>query len=242
MRPILFRTGGGINRCFRAVAIAASLCAAIAQAGVVNTGFDTDAQGWAAAGNGGGTVQWLADDGQPTGHLTISDASDGWAYFAAPTTYRAPVLAGGRLSFDLRHTTDPAHPTGSAVRVALVGAGLTLVAESTLPTAVWAHYEFVLGLPGHFRVLSSSADVYDPFAREATAVEWAAVLASLNSFYISADYSSANQSSGGFETTGLDNVRLSATPLASVPEPGTWALLGLACALLALLRRRRPVQ
>lgn len=217
----------------------ALLCAAAAQAAIVTSSFDSGAEGWAAAGNGGGPLQWLADGGQPAGHLALSDASDGWAYFAAPAAWRVPMQAGAHLSFDLRSSSDDAHPIVSAVRVALVGAGLTLVAESVLPGPAWAHHEFLLGPGGGFRVLASAADLLEPWNRQPSADEWAHVLGSLNSFYISADYSGANLVRGGFETAELDNVRLEATQLQAVPEPGTLALCAAAWAAGYAARRRR---
>lgn len=212
-----------------------------ANAGVVTTGFDSGAEGWEAAGNGAGSAQWLAADGLPAGHLAISDAALGWAYFAAPVAYRLPIEEGALLSFDLKSSSDAARPIVSPVRVALVGAGLTLVAETVLPTASWERYDFVLGLTGGFRVQTSAASVFDSAARQPTADEWRAVLASLNSLYISADYSAANQPSGGFEINELDNVRLDAIALATVPEPGTLALVGVACVGLIAARGRRHV-
>ena len=111
-----------------------------ANAGVVTTGFDNGAEGWEAAGDGAGNAQWLAVDDQPAGHLAISDAALGWAYFAAPAVYRMPIEEGALLSFDLKSNSDAAHPIVSPVRVALVGAGLTLVAETVLPTASTAPF------------------------------------------------------------------------------------------------------
>lgn len=231
-----------MNRTLRKAAWAASLClsAAAANAFVITTNFDAGAEGWAAAGNGAGGVEWSASTGQAGGGLALSDAAGGWAYFAGPSAYRTAMLPGAALSFDMRHFTDAEHSATIPVRVALVGAGLTLVAESTQPTGDWSHYEFTLGTGGLFRVLPSAADEMNANAPAPTAQQWAEVLASLNSFYISADYSSAFGPLNGVETTWLDNVRLEADAVvAEVPEPGSLALLGGAMGALAFTRRRR---
>jgi hypothetical protein len=227
------------------LAIAAMLGAAVtpAQAGVVGSSFDTGTQGWASAANtgAGGEVQWASQAGNPGGFISVADVADGWAYFSAPAAYKVGALPDGRLSFDLRHTHDANHPTTSDVRIALVGAGLTLVSElaNVRPTSQWTHYEFVFGGFGSFRVLPSPTDVYSRFSRRPTALEWESVMASLDSFYISADYSNANAIRGGFELAELDNVRYEATFLNVIPEPDSLLLLLTGLAGLRIVRQRR---
>lgn len=217
-----------------AVQGACVLALGAAHAAPVVAHFDSGLEGWAAAGNGGGAAQW-----QPQGYLSIADASDGWAYFAAPAAFRQPMQAGATLHFSLRSVADAALPVSSPVRVALVGAGLTLVAESVLPTAQWTAYDFTLGpASSQFRVLASAAEPFDQAARSPTAAQWDAVLGALVSLYISADYSAANAQRGSFERADLDDVVLDATPRAGVPEPGSVELSVLALAALALARRR----
>lgn len=217
-----------------------------AHALVVFDSFDGGASGWAAAGNSGadGDIRWLPADGNPGGHVGIADVDNGWAYFAAPAAYKAAVLPGGTLGFDLRHASDAGHPDVADARVALVGGGLTLVAELQFqrPGNDWRHFEFGIGEGSAFRVLPSAAEAYDPLARQATAAEWLQVLSSLNSFYISADYSSANTIRGGWEFTELDNVRYQATLAAPVPEPDGLALFGAGLTMLAIALRRRAAR
>jgi PEP-CTERM motif len=227
---------------FLQAAMAASLClsAVAAQAFVVSTDFDGGAAGWAAAGNGNGAVDWQPGAGHPGSSLALSDASDGWAYFAAPASYRVAMHEGATVSFDMRHYSDPQFTSRGAVRMTLVGGGLTLIAESVAPTDDWKTYNFLLGAGGGFRVHFGAADPFNASARLPTAQEWATVLGGLNSFYIAADYTGANLANGYRETTWLDNVRLEGEAVvAEVPEPGSLALLAGAMGALALTRRRR---
>jgi hypothetical protein len=204
-----------------------------ATAATVATSFDADSQGWRAAGNGGGPITWLQ-----SGSVSISDQSDGWAYFAAPASYLQAMRRGAALEFDLRHTSDAQHPAVSPVRVALVGAGLNLVAEHALPTFEWSTHRFVFDSLDTWRILPSVANAYDTSAAKPDMAQWRAVLESLSSMYISADYSAANAARGGFERTEIDNVRLAFEPARALSAPGTSSLMISALLAGAAVRSR----
>jgi hypothetical protein len=204
-----------------------------AAAATVVTSFDTDSQGWGAAGNGGGPIIWL-----PSGSASIADQSDGWAYFAAPASYLQAMRRGAALTFDLRHTSDAQHPAVSPVRVALVGAGLNLVAEHALPTVEWSAQRFLFDSLDTWRILPSVANAYDAAAAKPDLAQWRAVLESLSSMYISADYSAANAVRGGFERTEIDNVQLNFEPVRVLNAPGTFSLMIAALLSGAVVRRK----
>jgi hypothetical protein len=50
--------------------------------------FNTDAEGW--TGNGGNTVFWVAEGGNPDGYLTSEDVNCSWAKVVAPSKFLGP--------------------------------------------------------------------------------------------------------------------------------------------------------
>ena len=189
--------------------------------------FDADAEGWTSEGNGGGGLSWESTGGNPDGHLKMDDVNNGWGYFKAPTISQ-PLLYGGSFSFDLRH-----EGVGSNVynvRVALQGAGLTLINESVLPTDSWATYSFTMDENTGWRKFSDLAQNYSNAEPAASQAEVQSVLAAPTGLFIAADYN--DFSSSGQDETYLDNVNVDA-----VPEPATMVLAG--AAGLAWLRRRK---
>lgn len=192
--------------------------------GVTST-FDTDAEGWVSYDNGGGAANWISSGGNPGGYIQMDDVGGGWGYFQAPSSFLSqPLLYGGTISFDLKHFGGASFN----VRVGLVGAGLTLINESVLPTTEWATYSFTMDEVTGWRKFSSLSQNYSAAAPAATLEEVQAVLANPTGLFIAADYN--NFSTTGLDVTSLDNVSVDA-----VPEPMTLAVLGLG----ALVARRR---
>lgn len=191
--------------------------------------FAAGADGWVSANNDSQPVVW-AD-----GAISVDDKSNGWGYLQAPAKFLDPVAAGGVFSFDLRHVYDGLAPA-YGVRVALTGAGTTLIAEATIPTTTWTPYSFALAEGAGWRIFSDTQQPYSTSASLASLSTLSAVLANLTGVFIAADYTDGNLSNGqGLDRTFIDNVALTAP----VPEPQTWAMLAAGLVALGWTARRR---
>lgn len=214
-----------------ALSAATTLIAALASAPALALGsFDAGGEGWGSEGNGA-LPSW-----HDAGFISLVDADNGWAYFRAPADYLVPVGVGGNFSFDLKHSPDNgSFPLQYGVRVGLQGAGLTLIAEASVPTTDWLHYSFSLDAAGGWRLHASLAQNYDAGNPAPSAAQFAAVLNNLSGVFIAADYTNGNLITNPPVTdlTYLDNVAL-------VPEPGSSALLAAGLLTLLALRHRRP--
>lgn len=202
---------------------------------LVQSTFDTDAEGWTALGSSGSPawtvntiipVQHLASGGNPDGHIVVQDPDGEWSYFAAPLAFLGDKSAafGGQLSFDSRLVSASGGSLANEAEVVLHGAGLTLVYEVTasLP-ASWTTFDIPL-VAGGWRVSSTFSGAL------ATDAQLMNVLGDLDALWINAEYITPV-----VETVALDNVRL----LAPVPEPRIALMMAAGLGLLAWNARRR---
>jgi hypothetical protein len=185
--------------------------------------FDLSAEGWTAEGDSAAPVAWHNAGGNPGGYISITDAATGGTtYFVAPTSFLGNHVSayGTGLTFDLRQQYSGSANQFNAVDVILVGAGLTIVYDtSTNPsTSSWSSYTAPLSESvWHLGALTGSAP---------SAAQFKAVLADLDALKIRAEYQT------GGDVGFLDNVTL-------VPEPSTYSLfLAGFCVLFARLTRK----
>ncbi len=210
-----------------------------ARADIISS-FDTDKEGWVSFQNGGTAVQYNALGGNPGGYISVLDMTTEWGYLQAPSKFLVPAQYNGTLSFDLEtYTSDTVLlPDKYNVRVGLVGNGLTLIAESTLPTTSWTSYSFTLNETSGWRIFSNLSQNYSSGVPTPTQAQMQGVLANLTGVYIAADYSDGwygdTQYPGTVDQTSVDNVWLTTT----VPEPATMFLLGSGLLGLVGLRRK----
>lgn len=213
-----------------------------ATADVVST-FDTDKDGWTVFQNSDANFDWIAAGGNPSGHIGATDNTSDWAYVRAPSKFLAPALYNGTFSFDLKHD-NLQEPVGFPgifhVRVGLQGAGLTLINEGALPTLDWVNYSFQLieSSVAGWRKFGNLSQNYSPLAPLATQAEMQSVLAGLTLVVIATDYTLASTDSNvpQIDRTYIDNVRLT-----TVPEAGSWLLLGAGLASWGMLPRRKRI-
>jgi len=210
--------------------LAGSILTAVASSSfavtLASSTFDASTEGWKAV-NGASHFERLLDGGDPGGFIQAKDVNGEtlW-FFAAPSAYLGDKSAayGGSLSFALKSdSTSPPLATTYA-DIHLLGAnGVRLVfTGDAVPTGGWTSYTVALVADGSWKVDSVNGP-------NATAADFAGVLANLETLRIRGDYKQA------VETTGLDSVVLTA----AVPEPATAAMALAGLALLAGIARRR---
>lgn len=209
----------------------AAAVAAVAPAQAMTSSFDTGADGWTAAFNGDEPVVWNA-----AGFIDVHDNTDDWAYLGAPAGFLAPIAAGGSFRFELRHEASEGESRNYGVRVALTGAGTTLIAELDAPTDFWTTYVFHLTEGAGWRSFGNTQQDYHGGAPEADLTLLNAVLGNLSGVYIATDYTNGNRGNGRIDRTFIDNVQLLAAP---VPEPQPWAMLAAGLMAVGWLSHRR---
>ena len=202
----------------------------------VTSDFSSGADGWTTFGNGGIAVTYHSTGGNPGGHISTVDQTSDWAYLRAPAKFLAPAPYGGEFSFDLRifNSNPGQYPNIYNVRAALVGGGLTLINESTLPGTAFQHYTFSLTETAGWRIFSSLSQNYNPANPAPTQAQMQNVLANLSGVFIAADYSDGTfVDNGATDQAFVDNVAI-------VPEPASALLVLVGAAMIALkLRHRR---
>ena len=185
--------------------------------------FDSGAQGWSAAGDVTGDLQWSAADGNPGGHVFIDDQTTGGVtFFVAPDMYLGDksFAAGTMLTFDLRQVYPGGTNQFNDEDVILQGAGLTLAYDlaSNPANGGWTSYAVPLSA-GSWHISTLNGAV-------ASEQQFASVLSNLTGLRIRAEYQS------GADIGSLDNVSM-------VPEPSALAMLLSGGALVHWLGRRR---
>jgi hypothetical protein len=174
---------------------------------------------------GSSAVTHNVTGGNPDGFIQITDPDSGNEYFVAGTGYSGDFSAayGGFFTFDEIRLDSNDLPLDSPVLplIALTDGNLTLVYANTFsaPSSAWQSYAIPLStdLPGWFIGTTEGT--------AANSLQLRTVLSNLQSTYILGDWFV------GQDSTGLDNISMSATP-----EPGTmWMAVPF---LLFFVRRR----
>ena len=199
------------------------------------SGFDVDAESW--TGYQQVETTYVASGGNPGGYLRGVDVGNSWGYLRAPEPFLSELAYGGRLAFDLRAFTDDplSWPIEFDVRVGIVGDGLVLLNEATIPDGEWRTYEFRLDVSDAWRIHGSLNQNYSLANPAPTGEQLAGVLANATLLVIAADFTDGTTLVGVVDETHLDNVTV-------VPEPGA-AAGGLAALLgIAAARRLAPAR
>ncbi len=178
---------------------------------LVQSTFDTDADGWTVTGDATGP-NWQASGGNPGGYIQATDTGQGLvSYWNAPAKFLGNQSAANRLSFDLWQT--PTTNQFNSPDVILIGGGITLQLNINHPSNTWTSYPVALTPAAGWWNQTANAP--------ATQANIQTVLSSLTSLQIRAEYS------GDLDTDGLDNVILSSvssTPT-SVPTMSEWGMI-----------------
>ncbi len=207
--------------------LVAILAAVGARADITST-FDTDSEGWQAANVSTSTFLPI-EPNRPTtwnaGHIEASESmftQSGAFILLAPQKYNGDLSGylGGTVSYRL---SDDTHDVGIVQpNLLLVGTDvatgnlLAIGYATTAPDPSGTNYTIPLSASGW--ITSSLQPV--------TATQFSSVLSHLVGFGIGADWTS-----NATDFVTLDNVRV-----AAVPEPATFAAVGLG--MLAFVRRR----
>jgi len=181
-----------------AICLAACLVTSSAAADVSST-FDTNADGWTAQGDTATPVQWIANGGNPAGHIQVVDSvSGGVIFFVAPAKFLGDKSQayGRSLHFDLRQVYSGAANQFVDRDVILTGGGITIAFDTPVnpPVGAWGSYTVPLSAGG-WRLNSLSGAV-------ATDTQIQTVLGALSSLQIRCEYQT------GADTGSLDNVVL----------------------------------
>ena len=217
-------------------AVATLLLAQSISANVVfQSTFDLSTEGWAAFSNGVGNpplpVSWAAGAGNPGGALRHDAPSEGdISFFLAPGALISALhgAVGGSIAWQistLRHTDDVFFT--SAADIQIRGTGTDRIRLSLLPSTA--------PLSPTYQSLAvdfTTAALWQFFdgvtTTTATQAQIDDVISNAANLILRAEYWSGSLP----DTTFLDNVVVS-----SIPEPASFALLGLS--LVALKARRR---
>ena len=206
---------------------------------IVESTFDTDADGWTPFQNYGATVEHSTVGGNPGGHIWVDDKTDEWGYLAAPSKFLATGLYNTELSFDLRHfASGPVSTVLYGIRAALVGNGLSLIIESDLPNTSWTSYSFLINESAGWRIFSDLNQDFSDSAPVPTAAEMQSVLSNLDGLYIATDYTDGflDGNSLNIDRTYIDNVRLAS--LYPIYEPLGFFFLIKGLLILLVLNRQ----
>jgi gliding motility-associated-like protein len=149
--------------------------------------FDTDNEGWQAIGDPvSNTANWSPTDGNPGGHISVTDAATGgtW-YFVAPAKFLGNKCGayGKYLRYDQRtNDTTAQQQYGGRPDIQLLGGGITLIFDNAYnPGLTWTHYDVLLREDAGWRLNSISGPV-------PTQAQFRTVLANLVALQIRGEY------------------------------------------------------
>jgi len=213
-----------LSRC-AALGVAACLAAPVAQAATISSTFDTGTEGWLTSeflinSPTTGLPTQAATGGNPGGRLVTSDVFSWHAFVAGPQfTGDKSAFYGGMLSFDLRtNFTTGASPNYPVV--ILYGTnGQSVQGRGVYPGsgAGYVNFAFSLDESAWQTHVSGTASV----GVAPTQGAFQAILGSLSSIRINADYYS------GDDSYDLDNFTMTSPGGTTVvPVPGALVLLG----------------
>lgn len=198
----------------------------------VSEQFDSGSNGWQAVDlNGDYTasgsifaLSYHGSGGNPGGYISATDPSNGSFYFQAPSAFLGNLSAyqGGTLSFDTFYTPHDNAWLSDPDIVLSNGSTTLFYSRGSNPGDTWTHLDISLA-PGAGWTVGSFGGT------AATASDFASVLSGTTLLRIRGEYYN-----GVAETTGLDNVVLSA-----VPEPEVWAAMLVGLSGIGLRARRR---